>query len=229
MSDAETIPARLQALLDQGTGTFQALNFGVPGYDIVQEAAVLERKGLAYEPDIVLIFFVANDTSLPNFIRGRHDPISHALDFLVSGFKNASRHKERLVDAPKVEGREYYLRDPDKVPPAYRGMVGVGAYKRAMIELAGLRDKHGFELFVLQKRARKYVTDTCKDLDIPLLSFRSTIDAYMNEHNIESWNGSVLSVSEDDPHPSAVGHKLYAEALFDYLKSQGVLDRATSQ
>ena len=64
LSDAETIPARLQDLLDQGTGTFQALNFGVPGYDIVQEAAVLERKGLAYKPDLVFVIYTLNDVGV---------------------------------------------------------------------------------------------------------------------------------------------------------------------
>ena len=50
---------RLDAALGEGV---QVINAGVPGYSTVQEANWLERDGLAWEPDaIVVAFFVGND------------------------------------------------------------------------------------------------------------------------------------------------------------------------
>jgi lysophospholipase L1-like esterase len=40
---------------------YEVLNFGVPGYGTWQELSVLKEKALAYDPDLVIVAFVAND------------------------------------------------------------------------------------------------------------------------------------------------------------------------
>lgn len=58
---ADTWPKRLERLLlDAGRPT-EVLNLGVGGYDTLQEAVMLERIGLRYAPDEVVVCFCMND------------------------------------------------------------------------------------------------------------------------------------------------------------------------
>jgi lysophospholipase L1-like esterase len=63
----DTIPAQLETLLNEQKGPgagereFEVLNFGVPGYSILQEAEQLRVKGLDFAPDLVVLTVCLND------------------------------------------------------------------------------------------------------------------------------------------------------------------------
>lgn len=59
----ETYPARLEEHLNQrgGRRRFQVFNAGVPGYTVEDTIAYLRDKGLALEPDLVVLGFYTND------------------------------------------------------------------------------------------------------------------------------------------------------------------------
>ena len=61
LEEEETFPAQLHQLLNRGEGSYEVLNFGVKGYDTLQEVALLEQKGLQYSPDLVVVGFCLND------------------------------------------------------------------------------------------------------------------------------------------------------------------------
>ena len=115
------------------------------------------------------------------------------------------------------------------MPAAYRDMVGVEAYRRAMRELKELSIRHGFELIVLHQNPRPLVTATCEQLDLPRVLFRPALEQYMKKYGITAFRGSVLSVSKTDPHPSAEGHRIFAEVIFDHLVKSGAIDRVRSR
>jgi lysophospholipase L1-like esterase len=65
-SSDESYPSTLQRLLDGRTGdhpTIEVINFGIPRFWTEPERRLLERYGLAYKPDLVLIGFVPNDVA----------------------------------------------------------------------------------------------------------------------------------------------------------------------
>ena len=226
VSDDDIYMARLSRKLNQTypDESWELINTAVGGYNTVMEVETLKERGLQYEPDIVLIQFVGNDLDLPNFIREPVDffaPDSFLLEHISQ--------RLRLVAAPKAEEGNWFERDPDKVPAAYRDMVGEEAYRRAMRELKELSIRHGFELIVLQQNPRPLVTATCEQLDLPLVLFRSALERYMKKHGITAFRGSVLSVAETDPHPSAEGHRIFAEVIFDHLEKSGAIDRVRSR
>jgi lysophospholipase L1-like esterase len=227
VSDGENFLSLLSQKLNKAypEKSWEIINTAVPGYNTVMEVETLKDKGLAYDPDIVLIMHVGNDISLPNLILDRDDPVCYLCEFVKSRLSLLPRRREQLVQAPKDEENHWFVRDPDKVPAQYRDMVGVEAYHRAMKELQVLSERYDFELIVLNKTPRNYVTETCYELNLRLVHFKPAIDQYMHEHNINKWLGSVLSVSEDNPHPSAVGHRIYADVVFDYLERSGVIKR----
>ncbi len=63
LSDHETIPARLSAIVSNEIGrSFERLNFGVSNYTTAQEAAYFRHKqALRYEPKIVVMGLYTND------------------------------------------------------------------------------------------------------------------------------------------------------------------------
>ena len=59
VAESDTISRQLEALYPDGRT--QVLNMGVSGYCTLAEVELLETKGLAFDPDIVVLFFVEND------------------------------------------------------------------------------------------------------------------------------------------------------------------------
>lgn len=61
----DTFSVQLEARLNEGrpdgARTFEALNFGVPGYHIGQVAAMLEGRVPAFDPDLVIYLYCLND------------------------------------------------------------------------------------------------------------------------------------------------------------------------
>lgn len=63
--DGATWPQRLQQTLNRKAGDwrFEVLNFGAPGWGTSESLINLQLRGLAYEPDLVLVYQATNDVS----------------------------------------------------------------------------------------------------------------------------------------------------------------------
>jgi lysophospholipase L1-like esterase len=59
--DEHTYPAVVEQKLNAGTACCEVLNFGVPGQDLRQILTLLHERGLAYQPDVVVITFHSGD------------------------------------------------------------------------------------------------------------------------------------------------------------------------
>lgn len=58
----ESYPKVLERLLNsEGTGRYEVINAGIPGYGTAQEYLYLRESGLKYEPDLVIVGFFGND------------------------------------------------------------------------------------------------------------------------------------------------------------------------
>lgn len=57
----EPYPEQLEGMLGRLPGRFEVLNLGLGGYDTLNEVALLEHKGLALQPDMVVVGFCIND------------------------------------------------------------------------------------------------------------------------------------------------------------------------
>lgn len=65
LPEGQTLPAMLEAELARRGAPYEVLNFGIVGYNTEQEFALLRKKVIRYEPDIVLVYYVFNDPELP--------------------------------------------------------------------------------------------------------------------------------------------------------------------
>jgi lysophospholipase L1-like esterase len=60
---AETFPYRVAEVLREHGDAVETVNAGVDGYSPWQERLFLEREGLRYDPDLVVVTFVLNDVT----------------------------------------------------------------------------------------------------------------------------------------------------------------------
>jgi hypothetical protein len=205
---------------DLRDGRVEVINTAVPGYNAAMEVASLEAKGLAFRPDWVIVDFVTNDLGLPNFIVRESDPFSLRRSFLwelvtarLAG-RPAGDRRGPLIGAPRHESGFDFASRPDRVPPEYRYMVGLEGYRRAMARLATLRDLHGFRVLVTSSGAiPDGVAAICRNLAFPMFVAVPEVERYMRQHGIEEYLGSNLTLSEIDPHPSPIQHRIIAQGL----------------
>jgi hypothetical protein len=209
---------------------FETINTAVPGYNTVMEVETLKAKGLAYEPDVVLIHFVGNDLELPNFIRTVEPVLALDHSFLVDlvrGFVTSSTvrgalRRHGLERSPQVEGARRFVDDPDDAPPQYRSMVGWQAYDAAMAELAALAEEHRFKpvlvtFSVTFAHRQRRILNIARRLGIDSLEVGETFRAYLDERGIKNYRGSPLALSDENMHPSVLGHHIAARVLYRWL------------
>ena len=213
----------------------ELINTAVPGYNTVMEVETLKVKGLAWQPDIVLIDHVSNDLMPPHFIPQDVDCWTPTRLFLPELIRSALRNEDfdpfqRFGRPPRLaEGRDFWTAlefDAAKVPVGLRDMVGLSSMQRAMRELAELSREQGFEVVVTtHQRAPQYLRKMCNELGFPLVEAAGVL-RYMSEHEITDRRGTILTLSDVDPHPSPFAHRLQADAIMEYLSSGDSLRRA---
>jgi lysophospholipase L1-like esterase len=117
----ETFPFQLQQQLAMPGRNLEVLNFGVHGYDTLQEVSSLEIRGLQYHPDLVVVAYCLNDVSISSVSlehiqrmqRLRSAPYnilveSRLVDLIVESIETLRiKHWSKQVNDPAVFRREY--------------------------------------------------------------------------------------------------------------------------
>lgn len=117
----ETFPFQLQQQLSSHGRKLEVLNFGVHGYDTLQEVSSLELRGLKYHPELVVVAYCLNDVSVSS-VSLEHMQRMQTLRAARYNFLFESRlvaliaesvetlrlkHWEKQVNDPAVFRREY--------------------------------------------------------------------------------------------------------------------------
>ncbi|MEJ2084358.1 MAG: SGNH/GDSL hydrolase family protein [Acidobacteriota bacterium] len=203
---------------------WETINTAVPGYNTVMEVETLKDKVLPLGPDLVVIDLVDNDFSLPNFIATpEQKPDTRSSMVLTYIFRSIARLRHRpdleypaagasvefdprgLIPTPPAgEGIDGFANRPDLAPPRYAEIVGIDAFRKAILELQTLSSQHSFVLVAVTMH---------KDLGVPLIDAGAAILRYVREKNIPLRVDSPLRASEDDAHPSGLSHEIAAAEI----------------
>ncbi len=223
------------------------INFAVPGYNTAIEAEVLVRKAVAYDPDVVIVNFNTNDYDVPNFMKLPEDYAtlrkSFVFDFLYSryeGWTGVRRPDLRAFDLGTATLTPEEVEDLDRhpgLPDEYRYMVGTRGFERAMKKIVTAARAAGVPVLVfdvrvfpglhvtyepnpLQDRQRDLLERLSQSLGFHWLNTYPYYVDYMKA-NPEAPVPDVFWVSDNDSHPSALAHRINADALYDYVTEQG--------
>ena len=231
--DYETMSRHLERLYPDGST--EVLNFGVSGYCTLAEIELLETKGLAFDPDIVILVFVDND--FHNFNREgfalgpieRPALVKHL--FLRSHFFRllavranlfhfgaevdpVARNRSATGDNNVVEGLAR-MRDLAE----QHGFLPLVAVWPAFLD-EGIRDPHPMpddpQDLVIERLARMNAIPTARLSQFFLLASRNAVgDA----------SPRLLYTIGDELHPSPAGNRIAAAAL-ESIVSQLELNEA---
>lgn len=180
------------------TRRFEVLNFGVPGYSTFQEVALFEDRGLDFDPDAVLVYFVQNDFGMPFFIRD------------LSG-SNGILSSVKFVQLGKR------LLTPDALN---KQIADIGFHpNRALARLSDLSARHGLKTFVAinprssWKRELNQLPVLKKGQGITFIPLREGLLEHIKRNQIPE---KALTLSYD-PHPSELRHNILGSLLTPYF------------
>lgn len=193
------------------------INTGTPGYNTSQEAELLVQRGLALEPDAVLVQFDQNDIQTimtlpkPDFLFARRLLTAHIPEILSGGGTDAR--------AFYFLGQDDRLRNP--VFP-WTGWTAIETAFRDMARLCHERNIPIFGLLVFEDSPpiappdlpllpiHQRVLDLWREIGITPIQALPAARQYLLE-NHRSWL-DVVNSQEDRYHPNRVGHALIARA-----------------
>lgn len=145
-------PPRLERLLSRDRGeVWEAVNLGEPGFNSVQEAARLASQGFAYQPDVVVVAYVLNDSEDENaaearraqaWIDARTAPPSRMRTLLD---RSALVRTVRTRIFATLENRQRIEDFRSMYADGYPGWI---AGRQALHEMGGLCRAHGVPLVV---------------------------------------------------------------------------------
>lgn len=239
VEDDETYLHVLQELLQEEypSRRWRVINSGVPGYNTAMEVETLRTKGLALEPDVVILNIVGNDYAPPYFVRNEENVWalrSFVADYVRDRLAAGSEGSEDGEGAIQ-RGRAWFERDEQDqqvVPDRYRDVFGKEAYARALDDLKQMAEEHGFGVLAFTTYEYELtfeMVEQAKQRGFRHSTLMPTLEAWMLEHMDTEWtpksySHSPLVVSPTNSHPSAKQNVMAARRLVADMKTFGLLD-----
>lgn len=222
----DTYPKQLERLLNQqatgGEPRYEVINSGVGNYNTVMEIEYLEKRGVKYSPDMVILGWFVNDAEpIPRRVR---NPLLEHSRLMVLGWMGTQYLLTLLGLEPDY--RQYYL-------DLYRDdLPGWVAARNAIRQFGRLSRLKGFrpvalllpEFHTLGKGypfrdVHRKVSEVARSEEIPVLDGLQIFDGL---------DGRQLWVSRADSHMNANAHRITARALLEFLQKRSLL-RVRSQ
>lgn len=141
--DEHTISRQLEKLYAKDNEPVEVLNFGTAGYCTLSEVALLERKGLAFAPDRVVLVFCPNDYN--NF-----NPI-HATPGGTFPRPEWSKHlflRSEFFRVTALQLNWFGFRDEASPSPLHHAALGENNVVTGLNRLRELANEHGFEVLI---------------------------------------------------------------------------------
>lgn len=144
LSENKTLPVQLENMLNSQASDvrFEVLNFGVEGYNTLQELEQLKVKGLKYSPDLIILNYCLNDPEPGEYFFNKTFFVRHSalVRYFSVRIKKAMIKRERKKLGVKTELDHFnYLYQP-------KFFVRV---KEAILEMADIAASRGSKLVVV--------------------------------------------------------------------------------
>jgi len=221
----DTFVKRLERLLAAGAGSeVEVLNFGVSGWTSKSEVRFLEQAGLDFEPDLVLVVYVLNDTKyLPRLevwegFRAAYEPegvLRHSyfaswVYARVARHVHGQRYVEALVEGA-LEQRGRWEKMLSELQAGKRIAAEAGAGYAVVIFpfMYRLDDSYPFAVI------HRMVEAALREDGIPVLDL---FPAFEGESYTRLW------VHPSDQHPNDRAHEIAARAIGEFLETERLVE-----
>jgi lysophospholipase L1-like esterase len=218
----DVFPPILEKLLRVRGVNAEVINFSVSGYNTQQEVETLKDRGLAYQPDLVLVAYSLNDRE-----RVDGNILKTLLDTERQTGTSATRVNPYVVRSALYRFFKYRVADPAPEQAAAasdRELADLSGdtVAESFADLARVSRQHHFDVLVavfprLVRDFQRYrfgdqhqfVAGLCEKDGFHRIDLLETF--------IHCREASDLPIGEDNAHPSAYGHHCAAEALADTI------------
>lgn len=215
-------PQRVERLLSRDGERWEAVSLGEPGLNTVQEASKLEAEGFAYEPDVVVLAYVLNDSEDASAAEARR-----ATDWL-----------EEKRRAPAVTRS---LLDRTALVPLVRGRIRATTENRRRIADFHAMYADEYSGWVAGRQALRSIAGLCRTRGLPLVVaiFPLFGNALDDTYPFAAEHGKVAQVAAeagarvldllpqyrgldwrllvvdgaDDEHPNEIAHRIASQAI----------------
>ncbi len=192
----------------RGRTPVEVLNLAVPGYNTFQEVEMLRDRGLAYQPDVVIVGWNDNDVAPPFLLVRPADFSRRDASFLYCLLFDRTRFRALLVPEALRPGEV----DPRYADPAALAGAGEDGVRKALAELRRLGREHGFRVLVFGAMGQA-ARALCAAAGVDYVNTRQAIPAgrYPAEFRVHYM------------HPTVEGYRVLADVLEDALDRRGWL------
>lgn len=216
-------PVVLEKILNQeNEDEIEVISMGQMGWNTVEQLEALKTNGFNFQPDLVIVAFTYNDPQIKDNPAGEEiqDPersilpwrtVDQWLDQRSKFYSFVSYRYNRFLE--KIgKKRDYTAWQRSLYRPESRGYK---IFAQTLGEIKQLSEAEGAKvmLTVLNfypnwDEETKFVLETSKDLGIPVLDLSPLFTDFTLKE---------LQVSPSDGHPNAATHRLYAQAIADFI------------
>ncbi len=203
--------------------TVETINTARPGVNTFWQASMLQSRGLAYDPDLVILFFVLNDVEQDT--RGPVAMVEFQTDYrnLYQQPDWFTAHSQlwgwaRQRTIATARARDYIT---DCVASFHEHSWKWDLTRGALDEIQASLEARGIPLLMVVfpffveldgdypfESIHEVVQEHAEQRGIPVLDLR---EAYSRFHGPELW------VHETDQHPNEIAHRIAADAVHAYL------------
>jgi hypothetical protein len=201
----------------------EIINTGTPGYNTTMEVAALQHKAMIYEPDVIVLHVVNNDWGAPEFMTETDTGFSLYRCYLCE--KVTALVRQVFHKVPTAQSEFFIGATPDhsdRVIKQYRYMLGPVGFQNALKLLHQLTAERKIPVFILfgglPREIRETTARESSRYGFTLVAAKPYVDRYFSSITppVSSDNRRLmLQLPDGDPHPSILGHMLYADAITD--------------
>lgn len=181
-------------------------------------------KGINFPPDFVILSFVENDISLPNFIIKKEPPFSLKksilIYYLAEKLNLLANYNSKLVFLQSFPNDSYNL---ELVPEDYRFMFGRESFVRELKKLKKKCDELDIPLilFINKLSTQSHPIDdfaiqTAKEMEIPVVGCSQEAKTFLSEIGKSP---EYLQLSQTDFHANRNGNLIKGKVLASFIES----------
>lgn len=214
---AKVLERKLNAEKSSESTRYEVHNFGMPGYNTLQEIELLKTRALRFEPDIVTIYINGDDYRPPSWERVPPNSTTIKLSELLmrQKFHAAGWAGEQLwryeetrldkIDAEQNEAQENREKSRLRILSPLK-------------ELYNISTVHNFTVVIITHRDWPFFDDI-----LNISSSKNWTLVELGKVNEEAGYsaGEEFRIVPKDNHPNATGHRVIGNALFSALTSVG--------
>jgi lysophospholipase L1-like esterase len=212
----DTWPKQLENKLNERIKNkhFEVLNFGVGGYNTIQEVLMFKEKGIKYNPDLLLLDFTMDDFENKSRIMELYNECEQKSSSMAKNKKNIicteesyQLYRKELISEPLNENLklvESPLSDLINITKKYNITMMIVIFPNIPGELQMKSEYVKFVLKIInsvKKMASKY--------EIPLIDLDTEV--YMNYPN------DKMILDPDDTHPSSFACNVISDKILEKL------------